>query len=468
MNGKQMIVSRLAPAGMGVLALGALIYVGRASLPEASVPLRVPVNGTASGERGRAVSPLTQTNLQSFAELDEELPGTWPGFRGSLSDGVSEDGTMLADVWPEGGPTHLWSVDVGEGYAGAAIEKGRVYLMDYDQDARADVMRCFSLASGKELWRLSYPLDVKRNHGMSRTVPALADGRVVAMGPKCHVTCLDAQTGEFQWGIDLVSEFGTEVPPWYAGQCPLIDEGRVILAPAGDEVLMLAVDLQSGATVWTTPNPMGWKMTHVSVVPLTLGGRKTYVYCGHRGVAGVAADTGELLWQSDAWKISLATVCSPVGLADDRLFFSGGYNAGSLLMKIREEGGKWTCEELERFDADHFGATQQTPILFDEYLYGVRPNGELVCLDDQGVIQWTSGLDHRFGLGPFMIADGYILAMNDEGRLSMIEAVPDGFELLEEASILEGHDSWGPMAIAGGRLVARDLTKMVCVDLEAK
>ena len=468
MNGKQFVLSRLAPAGLGALALGALMYVGRASLPEESAPLRVPADAAASSGSGKAMAPLDRTKLESLADLDEELPGSWPGFRGALRDGVSDDGTMLDDVWSEGDPARLWSVDVGEGYAGAAIEKGRVYLMDYDQGARMDVMRCLSLASGKELWRLSYPLDVKRNHGMSRTVPAVADGRVVAIGPKCHVACLDAQSGEFQWGIDLVTEFGSKVPPWYAGQCPLIDDGRVILAPAGDELLMMAVDLQSGEMVWTTPNPMGWKMTHVSIVPVTLCGRKTYVYCGHRGVAGVAADSGEILWQSDAWRISLATVCSPVGLPDDRLFFSGGYNAGSLLMEVREEGGKWMSEEIERFDADHFGATQQTPVLFENYLYGVRPNGELVCLDDQGGIQWTSGPEHRFGLGPFMIADGYILAMNDEGTLSLIEAAPDRFELVEEASILEGHDSWGPMAIAGGRLIARDLTKMVCVDLEAE
>jgi outer membrane protein assembly factor BamB len=31
--------------------------------------------------------------------------------------------------------------------------------------------------------------------------------------------------------------------------------------------------------------------------------------------------------------------------------------------------------------------------------------------------------------------------------------------------ILDGHDAWGPMALAGGLLVLRDSTRMVCVDL---
>ncbi|MGB6221667.1 hypothetical protein [Haloferula sp.] len=98
MNGKQFVLSRLAPAGMGALALGALMYVGRASLPEESAPLRVPVDAAASGGSGKAMAPLDRTKLESLAELDEELPGSWPGFRGALRDGVSDDGTMLSDV----------------------------------------------------------------------------------------------------------------------------------------------------------------------------------------------------------------------------------------------------------------------------------------------------------------------------------------------------------------------------------
>ena len=82
---------------------------------------------------------------------------------------------------------------------------------------------------------------VKRNHGMSRTVPAVTDKLVVAMGPKCHVVCLDAVTGELRWGLDLVRQYGATVPPWYAGQCPLIDNGAVILAPGGKDALLLAV-----------------------------------------------------------------------------------------------------------------------------------------------------------------------------------------------------------------------------------
>ena len=64
--------------------------------------------------------------------------------------------------------------------------------MDYDREKKQDAVRCLSLADGKEIWRYSYPVAVKRNHGMSRTMPAVTDKYVVGHGPKCHVACLDA------------------------------------------------------------------------------------------------------------------------------------------------------------------------------------------------------------------------------------------------------------------------------------
>jgi outer membrane protein assembly factor BamB len=66
------------------------------------------------------------------------------------------------------------------------------------------------------------------------------------------------------------------------------------------------------------------------------------------------------------------------------------------------------------------------------------------------------------------VADGKILVMDDNGGLTMAKAGPEAFGLLAQAKVLDGHDSWGPMAIAGGRLIVRDLTRMVCLDLNKK
>ncbi|MCX6874782.1 MAG: PQQ-like beta-propeller repeat protein [Verrucomicrobia bacterium] len=461
------LLAKSLPAALAMVAAALLAYVWGTGLPDGWAPLRLPtLGGDGAGDTGGA-SPLEKATLTTSGGTAADLPGAWPGFRGPNHDAVATDDTPLAESWAAGEPKPLWAVDVGDGYAGAAVLAGRVYLMDYDRDAQADALRCLSLADGKEIWRFSYPLSLKRNHGMSRTVPAVTAQHVVSLGPKCHVSCLDAVTGKLQWGIDLVREYGTAVPAWYAGQCPLIDGERVILAPSGSS-LMIAVELATGKVLWKTPNPREWKMTHVSITPMEIAGRKTYVYCGHRGVAGIAADDGTLLWETPEWKISIATVATPVPVPDHRIFLSGGYEAGSMMLEIGEAAGKWTAKPVFRLDADTFGATQQTPVLYADHLYGVRPNGELVCLDLQGKVRWTSGMSHRFGLGPFMVANGKLFVMNDDGELTMAPATPDGFKPLAQAKVLDGHDAWGPLALAGGRLIVRDLTRMVCLDLRKK
>ena len=150
----------------------------------------------------------------------------------------------------------------------------------------------------------------------------MTDKVVVALGPKCHVVCLNSTTGELLWGLDLVRRYGTTIPPWYAGQCPLIDGGAVILAPGGRDALLLALDSQTGKVRWQTPNPHGWKMTHSSLMPMEFAGERMYVYCANNGVVGVSAKDGAILWETTDWKISIATVPSPLILDGGRIFLT--------------------------------------------------------------------------------------------------------------------------------------------------
>jgi outer membrane protein assembly factor BamB len=293
----------------------------------------------------------------------------------------------------------------------------------------------------------------------------VTDKLVVGIGPKCHVVCLDARTGELKWGSDLVREHGATVPPWYAGQCPLLDGNAVILAPGGKTALLIALDAETGKVIWETPNPRGWKMTHSSIMPMEFAGERLYVYCADKGVVGVSATNGAMLWETTEWKISIANVPSPLPLEGGRLFLSGGYNAGSLMLQLKKDGDQFSVQTLFRLQPEIFGATQHTPIYYENHIYGVRPDGRFVCLTPEGKTVWASDSGQQFGLGPFLLAEGLIFAVNDSGLLRLIEATPEKYKLLGQAQVLKGRESWGPLALAGGRLLARDLTRIVCLEV---
>jgi outer membrane protein assembly factor BamB len=88
-------------------------------------------------------------------------------------------------------------------------------------------------------------------------------------------------------------------------------------------------------------------------------------------------------------------------------------------------------------------------------------------VDLEGKHLWTSGRADRFGLGPFIIADRLLFIMNDSGLLTLAEAAPDGYKPLARAQVMKGREAWGPMAIAGGRLIVRDIRQMLCLDVAA-
>jgi outer membrane protein assembly factor BamB len=263
----------------------------------------------------------------------------------------------------------------------------------------------------------------------------------------------------------MVEKFGATVPPWYAGQCPLIDNDRAVFATGG-ESLLVALDCKTGEVLWKSKNPRAWTMTHSSIMPMEFAGKKMYVYCGSGGVAGISAETGDILWDTTDWKISIATCPSPLVLPEGKIFCSGGYNSGAMMLQLVEQEGKITVKTAFKLAPKVFGSTQHTPIFHDGYIYGIREKDkQMVCLDLAGKEVWKSGPEHRFGIGPYLIADGLLYILDDNGTLTMAQASPKGYEQLARSSIIDGADSWAPMALVAGKLILRDVAQMACIEV---
>lgn len=399
----------------------------------------------------------------------------WPGFRGPARDNIAAATPPLLTAWGADGPPVLWRQTLGEGYAAPAVAYGRVYVLDYLEEEEADALRCFVLADGRELWRRGYRSPMRRNHGKSRTIPAVAENTVVTLGPQAHVMATDAISGEFLWGSDLVREYATGVPQWYAGQCPLIDHGAVILAPAGPELLMHARDLRSGDVRWQLANTPGLKMSHSSIVPMRLNGVRQYVYAGIGGVVGVS-EAGELLWHARDWQPPVWAP-SPVQVADNQIFLTAGYGAGAALLEIDFQDGVWSTQQLGQWKATQAPACeQQTPIFYQGMLFTIQPKdagalrAQLVAAAPAQlpVVSASSGREHRFGIGPFLVADGCLWIVDDDGQLSVFRYRQGAFEHLASHRVLSGVDSWGPIAMADGLMLVRDDKAMACIDLRHK
>ena len=396
----------------------------------------------------------------------------WPQFRGVSRDNMATESGIYRS-WPTGGPKVLWTTSVAEGYAGAAIKEGRIYLNDYDTAKKEHVVRAISLADGKDLWRWSYPVEIRPSHGITRTVPAVGRTLVFSLDPKCRFHALDAKTGKLVWQKNLVQEYKATIPGWYAGQNPLLDGDLVLLATGGD-ALIVAFDQATGKEVWRAPNPGKDVMSHASLMPAVIGGVKQYLYLTMNKVVGVAAADGQLLW-SIPFAGRMAACPSPVSIGDGRIFITSGYEAGSMMIQVQKGASGFTAQKLYDLTSMQFNSEVHTPVLFQNHLFAVssKTRGRFTCLGLDGKPVWQSpvvsgdpGATRTFDLGAFLFADGMFFVLDGKtGMLRLLEANTKQYKELASAQVLSGEDVWGPMALSNGKLVIRDMSQMVCLQV---
>ena len=203
-----------------------------------------------------------------------------------------------------------------------------------------------------------------------------------------------------------------------------------------------------------------------------------YVYSAYGGVCGVAADgpdEGAILWESTDWNHQVVAP-SPVCMPDGKIYLTAGYGAGAMVLQLKASGGNFSVELLNEYTPkDGLACEQQTPLVFQGHLLGILPKdagplrNQLVCVhpDNFNNVLWTSGQDKRFGLGPYMIADNKLFILSDDATLTIARPSTREYIELDSYKVLEGHDAWGPLAIADGYLVMRDSKTMVCLDMAA-
>jgi len=157
------------------------------------------------------------------------------------------------------------------------------------------------------------------------------------------------------------------------------------------------------------------------------------------------------------------------------MLISGGYNAGAAMIKIEKNpDGTYSVSEL--YKNPEFGAHTQPPVLYNgnfyaEYTTNERKDG-LVCMSIDGQVKWKTMREPLFDKGGIIAVDGILIATDGMSKLYIIEPDPAGFKPVASAEVLGAGGSsdqrfssmnWAPIAIADGKLLIRDQSKLMCV-----
>ena len=399
----------------------------------------------------------------------------WPQFQGPNRDGVSPE-TGLARSWGEQGPPVLWTFSLGAGFGAPSVRGGEVYILDRVED-KQDVLRCINLNDGKELWSFAYDAAGETSHNGSRTAPTVDEKYVYSVGMMGHFYCIDRTTHQPVWQKDLLKEFGADKPGWGVVQSPSVHNDLVIVAPQAEGAYVAAFKKDTGELVWKSVSlglvgystPVVTKLAGVDQVVMVGACEKGGKNPGQ--VAGLSVEDGSMLWAYHGFQCFIPIPYATT-LPGDRLFITGGYNAGSAMIKISQDGGNWAVSEV--FKTDACASQIHQPLFYQDHLYVNSNSNEredgMMCLTLDGQVKWKTagGLGTTtFERGPLMLADGMIITLDGKrGTLHLVEPLPGGFKQLAEAKIFSGKEMWAPMALSDGKLLVRNQNEMKCLNLK--
>lgn len=417
----------------------------------------------------------------------------WPQFLGPERNSTSPQKGILR-TWPEKGPEVLWSSNIGIGYGGPVVKENKVYLLDRD-DNTGDDLRCFDLATGKELWDFSYDAPGEVMFPGSRSVPTIDNGFIYSCGPYGDLYCINISTHKPVWNKNVWKDFGGEqIPIWAISQCPLIYGNLLVIASQAPDAGVVAYNKTTGDLVWKTPN-LG-NETYVSPSVVKIDGVDHIIMItsatnpfGHPEaektlgkIIGIEPITGKVLWEYNNWDCHIS-VPSAVDAGDNKILVVGGYELGAVMIQVtKKSNGDYDTKEL--FRTVEFGDQTKPPLLYKGYFYAQygtnnRRDG-LVCMNMDGQIMWKTKREHDFNKGSMILADGLILATDGAKNLYLIEPDSLAFKPLAKAELLGSNMSnensiagriggtnqnWAPIALAEGKLLIRDQNKIWCIKV---
>jgi len=401
---------------------------------------------------------LLGTWLSAVGRTDD-----WAQWRGPQRDGQSAE-TGLLDQWPATGPKLLWHAkDLGAGYSTPSAASGQLYLL-VNKDEQNEQVIALSLADGSQLWATRIGA-VGENRGPkypgTRSTPTIDGEQLYVLGSDGDLACLETKSGKVLWSKNLRRDFGGNPGAWAYSESPLIDGKVLLCSPGGSGATVVALNKQDGSLIWKAPTPEGDDASFSSPVVATIGGVKQYVLFLAKGVAGLKADTGELLWRYTKTADEAANVQTPI-VADD-LVYTGASRVGGGLVRV--SGSKVAPAEV--YFAKSLPTGMGGTILIDGYLYG-SSGQTLMCIEyATGKVMWQ---DRSIGAASLAAADGKLFLHGESNEVALVKATPESYQELGRFFPSDAPDhgkakAWSYPIIVDGKLLVRDLGSVWCYDI---
>jgi outer membrane protein assembly factor BamB len=384
------------------------------------------------------------------------------------SVGVSKE-TALLKEWPKDGPKLVWQVkEIGSGYSTPSVVGKRLYLLS-NEGTEKEFVQALEVTDGKRAWMT--PIGkVGRNEGPqypgARSTPTVDGDSIYALGSDGDLVCLETANGAIRWNKNLRSAFGGKPGKWAYAESPLVDGDALVCTPGGSDATLVALNKKSGEVIWKGVVPGGDDAGYASVITTEVGGVKQYVQFVGKGLVGLDAKTGKLLWRYDKTaQGSPANIPTPI--AEGEYIYSGAGRSGGGLIMLKAKDGAFEAEEVA------FSPKLPTAIggavKVGDHFYGTAGQALLCAEFKTGKLKWE---ERSVAPGSLCYADERLYIHGENGDVALVEASTEGYRekgrFTPPGQPERGRTkAWSYPVVANGRLYIHDLGTLWAYDVKA-
>jgi outer membrane protein assembly factor BamB len=341
---------------------------------------------------------------------------------------------------------------------------------------------CFDADTGKEIWSHTYECEyVGVGYPAGPRASVIIDGpNAYSLGTMGNLFCFDKDKGLVKWSKDLNEEYRIRMPIWGIASAPIIVDDMIILIIGGeDNAGVVALDKNSGKEVWRNLQD---EAGYSAPVLVEQAGEKVLVVWTAANIAGLDPENGQVYWIHEFEPRNMPiNIATPV-LYKNYLFFSSFYD-GSILIELDKNELKstvvWRRIGKDERNTDALHCCMSTPLIMNDYIFGVDSYGELRCLDlftgdriweDQTAVKRDRWANIHF------VQNGELTYMfNEHGELITAKLDKSGYHEISRAKLIEPTTvqlnrrgvgvTWGHPGFAYKHVFIRSDKELVCADL---
>jgi outer membrane protein assembly factor BamB len=385
----------------------------------------------------------------------------WPRFRGPNGEGQGAAAGIPAE-WTE--EDYQWTVDLpGLGHSSPVVWEDRVFVTSADPETGEQLILCFALETGEELWRKTYassPHAMHATNSFATSTPAVDADAVYCAWKSADQVVLVAlsHAGEQLWRRDVAHQaehHGFGASPVVAGDVVCLTNETDV----AEDSAVYGFDRRTGEQRWRRARGAG-KTVYATpvVVDRPAGGQLLLLASMADGLTALDPASGEVLWNVLAHDLPDRTVSSPIVTHGLALVSCGSGNNGLHLIAVKLGDG--AAAPAEAYRVKQGVPNIPTPVVAEDLLFLWHDRGTVSCLDAAtGERHWLERVGGRFHSSPVHVGDR-IYCTSLEGEVVVL-AASDEFKVLARNSL--GDACTATPACADGRLIFRTEHKLLCL-----